>query len=105
MLSARFLLESTGSWQESAGKNPNNFRPEYCFHIPAISGVFLRDTVTFSHLSCRIPRDPVPGIIGLGLANVRSLGNLAGDIINEIRTIKEKLYNSHVEKRKEKNKY
>jgi len=24
-------------------KNPENFRPEYCFHVPAISGVFLQD--------------------------------------------------------------
>jgi hypothetical protein len=47
----------------------------------------------------------VPGIIDLDLANVRSLGNPADDIINEIRTIKEKLYNLHVEKRKEKSKY
>jgi hypothetical protein len=41
MLSARFLPESTGSWQEPAGKNPSNFRPEYCFHVPAIFGVVL----------------------------------------------------------------
>jgi hypothetical protein len=41
LLSTRFPLESTGSWQESSGKNPDNFQPEYCFHVPAISGVFL----------------------------------------------------------------
>jgi hypothetical protein len=26
---------------EIIGKNPKNFWPEYCFHVPAISGVFL----------------------------------------------------------------
>jgi hypothetical protein len=66
MLSARLLPESTGSWRESAGKNPGNFRPEYFFHVPAISGVVLQDPVTFPNLSCRIPRDLVPGIIDLG---------------------------------------
>jgi len=55
-----------GSWQEYTGKNPDNFRPEYCFHVPAISGVSLQDTVTFPHLSCRILRDPVTGIFDLG---------------------------------------
>jgi hypothetical protein len=54
MISGRFLTESTRSWQEFTGKNPDNFRPEYCFHVLAISGVFLHDTVTFPHLSCRI---------------------------------------------------
>jgi hypothetical protein len=28
MIYDRHLPESTGSWQESTGKNPNNFRPE-----------------------------------------------------------------------------
>jgi hypothetical protein len=27
------------------GKNQENFLPEYCFHIPAISGVFLPELV------------------------------------------------------------
>jgi hypothetical protein len=66
MLSARFLQESTGSWQESVGKNPDNFRPEYCFYVLAISSIFLLDTVTFPHLSWRISRDPLAGIIDLG---------------------------------------
>jgi hypothetical protein len=48
------------------GKNPKKFWPECCFHVPAISDVFLQDTVTFPHLSCRVPRDPVTGIFGLG---------------------------------------
>jgi hypothetical protein len=26
-------------------KNPENFRQEYCFHVPTISGVFLQDKV------------------------------------------------------------
>jgi hypothetical protein len=66
MLSARSLPESVGSWKEPGGKNPDNVRPEYCFHVPAISGVFLQDPVTFPHLSCTIPRDQVPGINDLG---------------------------------------
>jgi hypothetical protein len=45
MISGRFLTEITGSCQESAGKNPDSFRPEYCFRVPAISGVFLEDPV------------------------------------------------------------
>jgi hypothetical protein len=35
-------------------KIPKNFRPEYCFHVSAISGALLQDTVTFPHLSFRI---------------------------------------------------
>jgi hypothetical protein len=31
-----------------------------------ISGVFLKDPVTFPDLFCGIPRDPVAGIIDLG---------------------------------------
>jgi hypothetical protein len=66
MISDRFLPESTGNWQEFTGKNPKNFRPEYCFHFRGISGAFPRDTVTFPHLSCRIPQDMVAGIFVLG---------------------------------------
>ncbi len=47
-------------------KNLDNVRSEYCFHVLAISGVFLPDSVTFSNLFCRIPRDPVAGITDLG---------------------------------------
>jgi hypothetical protein len=36
----------TGSGQESIGKNLGNFRPEYSFHVPAISGVFSQDPMT-----------------------------------------------------------
>jgi hypothetical protein len=43
--SARFRQVRTGSWQESTGKNPNNFRLEYYFHVPSIYGVFLQDLV------------------------------------------------------------
>jgi hypothetical protein len=60
MISGQFLKETTGSWQESTGKNSDNFRPEYCFHVSAISSVFLQDTVTFPHLSCRILQDRWP---------------------------------------------
>jgi hypothetical protein len=66
MISGRFLPESTGSWQESIGKNLGNFRPEYCFYVPAVFGVFFQDTVTFPHLFYRILRDPVAGIFDLG---------------------------------------
>ncbi len=37
MISGRLLPESTRNWQESTGKNPDNFRSKYCFHVPAIS--------------------------------------------------------------------
>ncbi|CAF4869907.1 unnamed protein product, partial [Rotaria sp. Silwood1] len=33
-------LKGNRNWLESTGKNPKNFRPEYCFHVPLISGVF-----------------------------------------------------------------
>jgi hypothetical protein len=54
MISGRFLPKNTVSCQESTGRNLDSFQPEYCFHAPAISGIFLQDTLTFSHLSCRI---------------------------------------------------
>jgi hypothetical protein len=54
MISGQFLSESTEIWQESTEKNPKIFLPEYCFHVAAISGAFLQDTLTFPHLSCRI---------------------------------------------------
>jgi hypothetical protein len=59
MISGRFLPESRGSWQESTGKNLDNFWPEYCFHVPAISGVFLQETMTFL-------QDPVAKIFDRG---------------------------------------
>ena len=33
MNSDLLLSESTGNWLESTGKNPENFRSEYCFHF------------------------------------------------------------------------
>ncbi len=30
---------------EIIGKNPGNSRPEYCFHVPGFSRLFLQDTV------------------------------------------------------------
>jgi hypothetical protein len=42
MISARFLLKSREIWQEPTAKTPDNFLPEICFHVPAISGVFLQ---------------------------------------------------------------
>ncbi len=44
----------------------DNFRLEYCFHLPVISGVFLQDTMTFPHLSCWILRDLLAAIFHLG---------------------------------------
>jgi len=35
---------------------------EYCFHVPALSSVFVQDRVTFPHLFCRILWGPVVGI-------------------------------------------
>jgi hypothetical protein len=29
------------NWSEIIGKNPKNFRWEYCFHVPVISDAFL----------------------------------------------------------------
>ncbi len=65
MISDQFLPKSTGSSHESTGKNPDNFRPEYCFHFRGIFGVFLRDTATILHLFCRILRDSAAGIFDL----------------------------------------
>jgi hypothetical protein len=39
---------------EIIGKNPDNSRPEYYFHVPGISRLFLQDPVTFPHLSWEI---------------------------------------------------
>ncbi len=40
-IQANFLGFPTGSRSEIIGKNPKIFRWEYCFHVPAISSVFL----------------------------------------------------------------
>jgi hypothetical protein len=53
----------------SNGENPDNFRPDYCFHFPGISDVFLPDTVTFPHLSCRIQLKSVTGIFDIGISD------------------------------------
>jgi hypothetical protein len=34
------VLFGKNRW-EIIGKNPKNFRWEYCFHVPVISGAFL----------------------------------------------------------------
>jgi len=52
---------------EIIGKNPGNSQPEYCFHVPGISRVFLQDTVTFLE-------DLVAGPIDLGC--IRKFGRL-----------------------------
>jgi hypothetical protein len=56
MISVRFLEKNTGSSQEFTRKNPYDFRLKYCFHIPAICGVFLQD--------------PLAGMFDLCLINV-----------------------------------
>jgi hypothetical protein len=43
--------------RNSPGKNPDNFQLEYCFHVAAISGVFLQN--------------PVARIIDLGINTCR----------------------------------
>jgi len=53
MFSARFRRKAQEVGRNSP-ENPKIFRPEYCFHVPTISGAFLQDTMTFPHLSCRI---------------------------------------------------
>jgi hypothetical protein len=58
---------SGGIRPEMIGTNPGNSRPEYCFHVPGISRVFLQEPVTFPHLSWKILRDPVAGTIDLGI--------------------------------------
>jgi hypothetical protein len=60
VLSARIRPEITG-------KNPGNSQPEYCFHVPGISRVFLQDPVTFPHLSWKILRDLLAATIDLGI--------------------------------------
>ncbi len=49
-----FSVDSGRIRPEIIGKNPGNFRREYCFHIPDISCVSLQDPVTFPHISCKI---------------------------------------------------
>jgi hypothetical protein len=39
--SSQFPVLSGKDRSEIIGKNPKNFRWEYCFHVPAISGAFL----------------------------------------------------------------
>jgi hypothetical protein len=46
--SCQFPVLSYRNWAEMIGKSPKNFRPEYCFHVPAISGVFLPEPVRTS---------------------------------------------------------
>jgi hypothetical protein len=38
--SCQLPVRSDRNRPEIIGKSPENFRPEYCFHVPAISGVF-----------------------------------------------------------------
>ena len=51
---------------EIIGKNLETSGREYCFHIPAISRVFLQDTLTFSAFSGRFLQYPFSGTIDLG---------------------------------------
>ena len=47
-------------------KKSNKFPVGILLPLPAISGAFLWDPVTFPHLSCRIMWDPVAGMFDLG---------------------------------------
>jgi hypothetical protein len=42
-------MEAAGSHR----KYPETFRPKYCFHVPAISGVFLQALPTFRPVSVK----------------------------------------------------
>jgi hypothetical protein len=61
-----FLCFTAGNGRKATGKNQKNSRPEYCFHVPSISGVFLQDPVTCPPLSVGIRSFPEVGIIDLG---------------------------------------
>jgi hypothetical protein len=41
LYSCQLPVRSDRNRREIIGKNLDNFRPEYCFHVPTISGVFL----------------------------------------------------------------
>jgi hypothetical protein len=45
-----FLPERTGYWPKVTGKVPKIFLTEYCFHVPAISEVFLPESACTSSL-------------------------------------------------------
>jgi hypothetical protein len=76
--SGRKASELSGTWKQYSGRNafeflrllPTNFlffsggkrpeitgdmRPEYCFHFPPTSGVFLPDAITCPHLFEQFP--------------------------------------------------
>ena len=67
-----FLRFPARNWSEIIGKNPEIFRPEYCFHVPMISGVFLQYPAFFPPLSYRFLRDQVTRIFDLGKIKNRS---------------------------------
>jgi hypothetical protein len=48
------------------GKSPEKIRSQYCFHVPSISEVFLKDPVSFPPLFGGIRSFPEAGIIDLG---------------------------------------
>ena len=48
-----FLFFPTGTGRKSSGKCSKNFRPKYCFHVPLLSGIFLREPEVFPALSYR----------------------------------------------------
>ena len=66
VISDWLLAESAGKWSKCARKNPEIFRPEYGFHVPVTSGVFLQDPAFLPSISCRFLRNPVTGIFDLG---------------------------------------
>ena len=64
--SDHFPVLFTRNRPEIAGKNPEIFRLECCFHVPVTSNVFLQYPAVFPSLFCRFLRDPVTGIFDLG---------------------------------------
>jgi hypothetical protein len=64
MISGRFLPESTKNWQESTGKNPQNFPAGIL--LPC-SGEFQCFPAGYGDFSASFLQDPVAGIIDLGI--------------------------------------
>ena len=65
--SCQFLFIPIGTDRKLPGICPKNVRPEYCFHVPLISGVFLLEPDIFPALSRRFLQYPVAGTIDLGI--------------------------------------
>ena len=90
-----FPANSCSFRQKLVGSHPKNFRPEYCFHIPLISCVFLRKPAIFPAPSCRNMRCLVAGAIDLGYI-VTIFGPFFSDFQNNDASIlKHVMLNNH----------